>query len=86
MRILLFVKPSIATSTALTSPPVILCGRYCGRHFSFHRYTNGPDETEQLATDCGHDLLLILSACQKFLISHVKSVLRFPRYFSHFGN
>src|SRR5882762_6561159 len=83
MRILLFVKPLIATSTALSFSLEVLCGRRCDGHLSFNRHTDGPNKAQQIATDCGHDLVFVLSSGKKFLISHVKSILSLPRNLSH---
>jgi hypothetical protein len=86
MRVLRFAAPSTATSAALLFLPVVLCGRsLSSRHLSFDSYADGPDEAQQLAADGGHDLLLVLSAGQEFLVSHVESVLRFPGDLSHLG-
>ena len=41
--------------------------------------SNCPDEAQQLTSNCGNDLSLVLAGSAQFHIALVQAVLRFPR-------
>ena len=45
---------------------------------SFGMNRDRPNEPEQLAAQCRHDLILVLAAESERLVAFVKSILRFP--------
>src|SRR6476469_9122951 len=45
---------------------------------------DGPDETEQFPSQCGHDLILVFVASRKRLVAFVQTLLRLPGYLLDF--
>ena len=45
----------------------------------FYFYPDGPDKTQQLASDRGHHLPFFLAPCRQLPIARVQPMLRLPR-------
>src|SRR5689334_6059002 len=76
MRVLLCTSTSAATTTVR-----VLRRRLRGTirvaSLGFDQHADRPNESEQLAGDCGHDLRLILAAREHALESPMQAMLRF---------
>jgi hypothetical protein len=93
MRVLLFVGPSTATSTAYL-PSLSLGGvnglaalisgsRRQGVVLVLRHYANGPDKTQEFPPDGGYDLGLVFPLAEQLSIAAMQSMLGFPGNLFH---